>query len=91
MKFLVASVYDSQVQTWSSPTFHINKGALARAWAEASNDPNSPFCKYPEAFTMFVVGEWDDSTGILQPLQAPDSLGNALQFKKPTNLKELNQ
>jgi hypothetical protein len=82
MKQVIASVYDSKVSVWSAPTFHINKGALSRAWMEAVNDPQSPFSKYPDDFTMFIVGTWDDSTGIIEMLQAPDSLGVAVQYRK---------
>lgn len=87
MKSTVAAIFDSKVKIFTQPYLFVNKGAALRTWQEAANDPQSPYCKHPEDFTMFIVGEYNDETGILTHLTAFESLGNALQFK---NIQQQN-
>ena len=38
--------------------------------------------KYPTDFKLFVVGEFDEDSGSLLPLTAPESLGLASEYKR---------
>ncbi len=43
-------------------------------------DKNSAIGKHPQDFTLFEIGEYDDSTAKITTYDAPVSLGVAIEF-----------
>ena len=80
LKILI--VYDSKSETYMQPFFTQTIGVAIRMVTETCNDPSHTFCKYPEDYTLFHIGEYDDNTSSLVH-HAPISLGNMVQFKHP--------
>lgn len=78
----VFAVYDQKGEVYSNPWYRTTKGLALRDFEASVNDPNHPFCKNPEDFTMFELGDYDDSKGKFTNLSTPISLGLALEFKK---------
>jgi len=76
------TVYDSKAEAFLVPFFMRTKGEALRAWQQAVNDEQTQFSKYPSDFTLFEIGEYDDSTGTVVMHEAKISLGSALEFKK---------
>lgn len=75
-------VYDSKVEAYMQPQFYRSKGEALRAFEGACNQKDTQFNSHPEDFTLFYVGEYDDSTAtIIQP-KTPESLGVAIEYKK---------
>jgi hypothetical protein len=89
MIFKTFTVYDSKTEAYLQPFFVNSKGAAIRSFSDASNEPGHQFNKYPEDFTLFELGEYDDATAELTRLDALVSLGTAIEFIKdkviPTN------
>jgi len=85
MKVQMYAVYDAKLEAYMMPLFMQNKGAALRAWETTVNDPSTQFSKYAADFTLFQIGEYDDSTGIVSALPAKISLGTALEFRKAPN------
>ncbi|WNK13759.1 MAG: nonstructural protein [Microvirus sp.] len=84
-KTKVFTVYDSKIGLYNTPFHLLSTGEALRGWAEIVNDPESKICKYPEDFTLFELGEYDQETGRFHNLNTPLSLGLAVQAKyKPT-------
>lgn len=77
----VYSIFDSKIGSYLAPFFPQAKGAAIRAFTEALNDPNHQFSKYPEDFTLFELGEWDDATASFTSHLTPLSVGTGLEFK----------
>lgn len=75
------SVYDSKAEAYSTPQFYQTKGIAVRAFIEAIKQEDTPFCKYPEDFTLFEVGEFDDSFCGFNLHVTPISIGKAIEFK----------
>lgn len=82
----IFSVYDSAAESYLQPFFMQTKGQAIRAFTDAVNDNNNVFCKYPDDYTLFELGSYDDSKGSFVMLSAPRSIGNALEFKKVSNV-----
>lgn len=76
----VFSVYDSKVEAFLQPFFMHTKGEAIRGFTEIVNDPNHQFSKYPADYTLFELGNYDDSNGSIVTFPTPVSLGLALEF-----------
>ena len=87
MTLKVYTVYDSKVGAYLNPFFMKSNGECLRAWHEVCNDPQSNISKYPSDFTLFEIGEWDDSTGEFSMYTAKQPLGTALEYNLPEVLK----
>jgi len=62
--------------------FTIAVGEALRHFEDEVNNPQSPLYKHPEDYTLFHLGQYDETTGQFDLKDAPLSLGVALNFKK---------
>lgn len=84
------TVYDAAARMYLEP-FHAKTVEFAlRQFRSTVEQGEHMFAKYPEDYTLFLVGEFDCETAILTPLAAPQSLGNALQFVDTPAELEIN-
>lgn len=63
MKTLMVTVYDSAAKVYTTPFFVRTPMEAIRSFGDAVGDSKSPFCQHPEHYTLFAIGEYDDSTG----------------------------
>ncbi len=80
MILLAFSVFDAAAEAYMAPTFMQTKGQAIRSFADAVNEEGHSFARHAADYTLFHVGMFDESTGMLKPLDIPDSMGNALTF-----------
>lgn len=78
----VFAVFDVKVGVYERPFFMRTRGEAVRSWVEVVNDPETKFNKHPEDFGLFEIAEYDDEKGVFQNLQAPQSIGLALEYVK---------
>lgn len=83
MKLNMYSVFDSKAGAYIPPFYLANDGMARRAFADSANDLNHAFCKYAEDYTLFRLGEFDDSTGRIVMEDTNLSLGVALEYLRP--------
>ncbi|AXH71833.1 MAG: nonstructural protein [Microviridae sp.] len=81
MKVKVFSVLDSKLGSFAQPWFSPNTETGIRAFVEAARDPSTTLGKYPEDFSLYLLGEFDDDTGQFTQ-STPTSLGTAASFKR---------
>lgn len=74
------SVYDSKAEFYLPPFYFKSKGEALRAFSETVNDSKSTFYKYPGDFTLFEVGEFDETSCSFNLLITPVSQGVAVEF-----------
>lgn len=84
MKYKVFSIYDSKAEAYLQPIFMANKGVAIRAIVETLKNDDHQFSKTPEDFTLFELGEYDDSTGMMEPHATPLSIAKANELKPLT-------
>lgn len=82
MKLKIFSVYDAKAEAYMTPFFLQTKGQAIRGFMDLVSDKNTNVAKYPEDFTLFELGEYDDGRGSFVSHQTPISLGTALELKK---------
>ena len=75
----IYSIFDEKVGAYLQPFFSVSDGAALRAFLDSCEDPKSPFAKHLADFTLFSIGNFDDSNGHIN-CHSPISLGNALQL-----------
>lgn len=85
------SLLDGKGKVYSKPFYANNDGEALRSFAEAVNNKDLVCGKYPEDFSLFRVGEWDDNTGMLSPADIiPVYIAKAIDFVKVDVVKVPN-
>lgn len=82
MMFKVFTVYDSKAECYLPPIYVKSKGEVIRSIGELANNPEHNFGKYPEDYTLFEVGSWNDNDCKFDLLSTPNSMGVILEFKR---------
>lgn len=80
MKMLLFTVFDSAAKLFLPPFEARTAEEAIRRFRTTVNSPESQINKYPEDYTLFEVGEFDQESGLLIPLATPHSLGVAITF-----------
>lgn len=74
----VFAVYDAAVGAYLHPMFFQSRGQAIRAWLDACEDEKSMFAKHPADYTLFEIGEYDETSGEITANTAKINLGTAL-------------
>lgn len=61
----VFAVHDAAVQAYLQPFFSPTTGAAIRSLTEACNDPKHEFYKHAKDYSLWLLGDYDDSTGLI--------------------------
>lgn len=65
MKVLVMAVRDKRTEFFLTPAMYVRaKGEGIRWFMDTLNDPQGAFSKHPEDFDLYVLGEFDDNSGV---------------------------
>lgn len=63
------AVLDTKTGAYSQPMFFATDGAAVRAIITVGTDRDTQIGRYPEDFVFYHIGAYDDSTGMLHPLE----------------------
>jgi hypothetical protein len=75
------AIHDASAEAFLPP-FTLPKDAMAqRAFSDCVNADDHQFSRAPDDYTLFKLGTFDNEHGLIQPLDAPLSLGNGVNFK----------
>ncbi|QCQ84952.1 nonstructural protein [Blackfly microvirus SF02] len=64
MKMLIFSVFDAAVNAYLQPFFVRSKGEAIRSFQDAVNDPKSQFNIHYTDYSLFLLGSYDDASGV---------------------------
>lgn len=88
----IFSIYDIKSKTFGQPFFSQTEGTARRSFQDLANDPQSQVNKYPDDFTLFLIGSFDDDDAELLAIDGvgKKSLCNALEvlIEKPNHLQK---
>lgn len=62
----VYAVFDKAVGAYLPPFYTRSKGEALRSFSDACNDGKSNFTRYPNDYTLFHLGVYDDAGGNFQ-------------------------
>lgn len=74
------SLFDSKSGTFSPPFFCLSRGIAIRMVMDIMADQNTTPARYPDDFTLFELGNFDDATGVIIS-SAPINLGVVSAFR----------
>lgn len=75
----VFTVYDEKSEAYLQPFFLDTTGQAVRAITDCVNDINHQFCRHTSDYSLFQLGEFDDSSAVFT--FDKKSLGNLVEFK----------
>ena len=67
MKQSVYTVRDDVAETFCLPYVCMNDGVAVRAFYHGCKDPGSMISKSPGDYALYVIGVFDDDTGVIVP------------------------
>nr|WAE43907.1 MAG: nonstructural protein [Microviridae sp.] len=76
----IFAVYDSKVEAYLPPFFMAARGQAIRAFVDSATDSSTQLGKHPTDFTLFELGEYDDSNARFTIHLTPISLGIASEL-----------
>ena len=79
MKQNVYAIHDVKADAFLQPFFLPTDGVAVRAIVDCLDDPNHNFAAHPSDYTLFKIGEFDNSIGEFTEL-CKKSLGNLVEF-----------
>lgn len=77
----VFSIYDCKIEAYMLPFFAVSKGSAIRTITDLVRNPEHPFAIHPEDYTLFYLGQYDDSKATFIQETTPTALGVCLEFK----------
>lgn len=91
MKQKAFSVRDSKAEIYHLPFFSNTTADAERSFRATVNNPQTTIHQFPEDFDLWMIGEYDQSVGMLIPLQTPVHMLKAVAVKNPETPRELSQ
>jgi hypothetical protein len=82
------TILDTKVGAYLAPFILRNKAEAFRGIMECMKQPDHGFAQYPEDYTLFEIGEWDENTGTIIPYEAKISITNLLDLKTAEKPKQ---
>ncbi len=74
------AVYDMKASFYASPLAMRSQGEAIRSFSQVVNDETTPMGKNPEDYSLFQIGEYDDSSGIINANATPKLIISALEL-----------
>lgn len=74
---VLMSVRDSKLDAFVNLFTSPSRAAGARAFSDVVNDPSGSVFKHPDDYTLYQVGTFDDSTGVVTPHTTPEHVASA--------------
>lgn len=89
MAMKVFSVYDCKAEAFIQPFFCVNRAVALRNFMTAASSEGHDFHTYAADYTLFEIGEWDETSGRLEQYDVSENLGTALQYIGNGTLREV--
>ncbi len=77
------TIYDSKADAYLAPIHMQTTGQALRAFQDTVLDPTHAFSKHPEDYSLFSVGQFDDSNCKFDLLPTPICIAKAIEYTNP--------
>lgn len=88
MKISMFAIYDDKAEAFIQPFFSPNQAVAKRQFSTAINTVDHAFNANAADYTLFELGEFDQSTGSFSLLGSNVNLGNGLIFRRSVMQEE---
>ena len=76
---ILISTYDKKGEVFAAPVATTKPALAVRDFSEVCKDEKHPFNKFPEDYSLWIVGEFDETKGELIPKE-PKMIAEAQHF-----------
>lgn len=73
----IFTVYDNKSKTFCTPFFAENISTAIRSFRYAANHNDTDIGRYPEDFSLYQLGNFDNSNGSIELLKEPFLIAQA--------------
>jgi len=80
MKLNIFSIYDEKSQAYNSPFFQSAVGQALRSFCDLAKDDKTTISRHPEDYSLYHIGEFDDSTSKIISYNEPRFLARATEY-----------
>lgn len=84
----IFGIFDIKAEVYLNPFFETTTGQATRAFSDAINQPDSPFGRHPNDFSLRELGTFENESGVLVSHRQPIHVAEAIQF---INIRKLRQ
>lgn len=81
MVLKVYSVYDEKAQAYHTPYFFPNDGIAQRGFSDVAMDQKTEICRHKEDYSLYLIGEYDNTSAVLTPIIPPVLKARASDYK----------
>lgn len=78
----IFTIYDEKAHAYLTPFFLPHADMATRTFGGCINSPDHQFGRHPQDYSLFEIGLYTDTDGVIQPHDRSKSLGNGLEFVK---------
>ena len=82
MKLKAYSIRDAKAEVFNPPFFKSTHGEAERDFHRLVNDKSSMPSQYPDDYDLYHIGEYNDQTGIFEPLDTPTHIVKAAMLNR---------
>ena len=68
------SIRDQKAEVFNQPWFAKTHGEAERNFRQLVKDPKSMVSQFPEDYSLYYIGQYDDQTGSVETLAEPQHL-----------------
>ena len=72
------SIRDLKGEIFNTPFPAPTHAAAERNFEQVVRDPKTTIAQYPSDYDLYYIGDYDDNTGLMHPLQVPQLQCNAV-------------
>lgn len=76
----IYSVRDAKVEAFLQPFFSPTTGSAIRSLSDAVNDPKHEFFKHVNDYSLWLLGTFDDGSGVLTPETPPKAILSCVEL-----------
>lgn len=76
----IFTIYDQKAMAHLPPFILPTDGMATRTFADCVNKEGHQFNDHPADYTLFQIGEFDETTGVITPAETKISFGTGVEF-----------
>jgi hypothetical protein len=85
----IFTVFDSKAEAYLPPFYMSSIGQAQRAFTDSVSNPEHQFGKHPEDYTLFLIGNFDDSSCAIDMHTTPVSLGTGIELSSVSQVPKV--
>jgi len=84
----IYAIHDNKANAYLPPFFLHNHNMARRTFGDCIQDPEHAFGKHPDDYSLWELGEFNDTTGEIIYFTPHHSLGNGVDYITPEEPNE---